>query len=77
MNAPAAVEAGAVDRAGRSWAAFRVRAGRLEPALLETGRRNPDEVEILSGLPTGDEAVLRPARESQPGLPVRSTSAPE
>jgi HlyD family secretion protein len=67
--------AGALFRSGEGWAAYRVgKAGRAELITVETGKRNPASVEILSGLEPGDRLILHPGDRVAPGSRLRLRS---
>jgi HlyD family secretion protein len=54
-----------------------VRNGKTESATVTVGRREGDEVEILSGLNEGDQVVADAGARIRPGMRVRPISAPK
>ena len=61
---------GALFRNGESWAVYAVKDGRVRLALVTVGQRNARQVEILSGIATGDRVVLHPSDRIRNGVRV-------
>ncbi len=61
---------GALFRLGENWAAFVVEDGRARRRLVELGRLNQHEVEIVSGLAAGEVVVLYPRGRIADGVAV-------
>jgi HlyD family secretion protein len=60
----------ALFRQGDAWAVFRVADGRAKLALIETGHRNREAAEVLSGLKAADRIILHPSDRVQDGVAV-------
>lgn len=73
------IPAGALFRnpGAEGWSVFVVQAGRTRRQAVQLGHRNPDEVEILSGLQPGAEVVVYPGDAVQDGARVRSLGKAE
>jgi HlyD family secretion protein len=66
------VPMGAVFRHGDTWAAFRVDGGVARLVPLVIGHRGENEVEVLSGLPTGTTVVVHPGDRVRDGARVEA-----
>jgi HlyD family secretion protein len=64
------VPASAVFRRDQSWALFEVQDGVARVTTVELGKRNPDRVEVRSGLQAGDEIVAYPSERVTDGSRV-------
>ncbi len=64
------VPAGALFRAGASWAAYRLRGETVELQKVTTGRTDGRTTEVVSGLDEGDRVVLHPGADVVPGVLV-------
>jgi len=64
------VPSSAVFRTAEGWQVFAVENGRALRRTLEVGRRNPDEVEVLGGLPVGAQVVRYPSSDLASGARV-------
>jgi HlyD family secretion protein len=64
------VPAGALYRHNGDWAVFRVENGIAKEHLLQIGRNNPLEAEVLEGLQPGDQVVLHPGDRIKDGVKV-------
>ena len=71
LKAPAS----ALFRRQDSWAAFVYRDKRAELRLVEVGKRNAFEVQILGGLQEGEQVILHPSNDINDGTHVRARSA--
>lgn len=60
----------ALFRQGNDWAVFRVENGTAQTRIVETGRRNGIEAQILGGLEEGDQVVLHPSGRVGDGTKV-------
>jgi HlyD family secretion protein len=60
----------ALFRQGESWAVFKVENGTARSQVVEAGRRNGIEAEILGGLALGDRIVLHPSGRVGDGTDV-------
>ena len=65
------VPAGAVFRTTDGWAVFGIDGNRARRRTVTIGHRNPDDVEIISGLAAGDEVILHPSDKLTDGARVR------
>jgi HlyD family secretion protein len=61
---------GAVFRQGVGWGVYVVEAGRARLRMIEVGRRNDSEVEVVRGLREGDRVVLYPTDNVGEGVRV-------
>lgn len=68
------VPSSAVFRTLEGWQVFAVEGGRAVRRTLEVGQRNPDEVEVVSGLPVGAQVVRYPSSELVSGARVKARS---
>ncbi len=66
------VPATALVRDGDRWRVWRVSRGRAEPAIVRTGERGGDLVEVRDGLAAGDSVVLFPGEQLTPKVRVRA-----
>jgi HlyD family secretion protein len=66
------VSAGAVFRSIDGWAVFVVDGGHARRRAVTTGHRNPDDVEIVSGLAAGETVVIHPGDWLADGARVRT-----
>jgi HlyD family secretion protein len=57
------VPSGALFRSGEKWAAFVVRAGRAVRRMVEIGKNNGREAQVLSGLSPDDVVIVFPSDE--------------
>lgn len=64
------VPGGAVFRQGAGWATYVVDAGRARLRMVEMGRRNDSEVEVVRGLREGEKVVLYPTDNVGDGVRV-------
>jgi HlyD family secretion protein len=64
------VPASAVFRRDESWALFRVQDGIARITAIELGKRNPDRVEVRSGVQAGDQVVAYPSERVGEGVAV-------
>lgn len=64
------VPGGAVFRQGEGWAVYVVQDGRAQLRLIEIGRRNDSEVEVIRGLREGERVVLYPTDNVGKGVRV-------
>ncbi|MBX3406625.1 MAG: HlyD family efflux transporter periplasmic adaptor subunit [Phycisphaeraceae bacterium] len=71
------VPTGALFRQGDKWAAFVEADGRASMRLLEIGRRNHAEAEVLSGLSVGDRVVVYPSDRVREGVMLAPRKAAE
>ncbi|MEX2315842.1 MAG: HlyD family efflux transporter periplasmic adaptor subunit [Pirellulales bacterium] len=72
------VPTSALFRVGDQSAVFRVAGGIVERRIVELGRQNGLQAEIVKGLAEGDQVVLHPSDQIEPGvevIPRKSTSA--
>jgi HlyD family secretion protein len=60
----------ALFRKDDSWAVFLVREGRAQAVIVQTGQRNRQGAEVLSGLSAGDEVILHPSDRIAEGVAV-------
>lgn len=60
----------ALFRQGGDWAVFKVENGTSRTQIVETGRRNGIEAEILGGLEEGDQIILHPSGRISEGTKV-------
>ena len=65
------VPAGAVFRTTDGWAVFGIDGHRARRRAVVAGHRNPDHVEIVSGLAAGDEVVVHPSDKLTDGASVK------
>jgi HlyD family secretion protein len=49
---------------------FRVAGGVVERRQVKTGRQNGLEAEIIEGLAEGDQVILHPSDQIEPGIEV-------
>ncbi|MEQ8787807.1 MAG: HlyD family efflux transporter periplasmic adaptor subunit [Pirellulaceae bacterium] len=66
------VPTSALFRKGNEWAVFRDDSGVAALRTVEIGRRNPLEVEIVSGLEAGDRVIIYPSDRIEDGASVVS-----
>jgi HlyD family secretion protein len=66
------VPAGAVFRTIDGWAVFAIDGDRARKRAVTVGHRNPDDVEIVSGLAAGDDVVVHPSDKLADGARVRT-----
>lgn len=66
------VPSGALFRSGEKWAAFVVRAGRASRQIVEIGKNNGREAQVLSGLRSNDVVVVFPSDQVQDGVRVQA-----
>jgi HlyD family secretion protein len=64
------IPAAAVFATHEGMGAFRIREGRAELVGVTTGIQGDDCYEVLSGVEPGDEVILRPPRDIEPGARV-------
>ena len=64
------VPASAVFRHGESWAVYRVSGNLAELAVIEIGRRNERQVQVTSGLDSGDPVIVHPSDRITDGVEV-------
>jgi HlyD family secretion protein len=64
------VPASALFRANGTWRVFVVDGGRADRRAVEVGRRNPHEVQVVSGLDAGARVVLYPPTDLASGMRV-------
>lgn len=69
------VPTGALFRQGDRWATFVEHNGRASLRLLEIGRRNHAEAEVLSGLSAGERVVVYPSDRVRDGVKLAPRSA--
>ena len=62
--------AGAFFRQGNTWSVFRIVDGRAQRTMVELGRTNGLETQILSGLAEGDTIILHPSDRIEAGVRV-------
>ena len=62
-------------RAGEAWAVYRVAEGRAVRQVIDIGRRNGLEAEVLSGLSAGDRVVVHPSDAVVDGVEVMERTA--
>ena len=67
LKAPAS----ALFRSQDGWAAFVVDSDRARLRQVDTGRRTPFDVEVLSGLQAGEQVILHPSNDISDGTHVR------
>jgi HlyD family secretion protein len=72
-----AVPIGALFRSEGKWAAFVIRDGRAELAMLELGERNASFAEVKTGLSEGETVILHPSDQIEAGTRVTPAEAPE
>ncbi len=63
-------------RVGDTWRVFTVENGRAREREVTPGRRNQEEVQILSGLTPGTKVVRFPSNELTDGARVKATNMP-
>lgn len=61
----------ALFRQGEGWAVLRVRDRRAELRPVEVGHRGEHEAEIRSGLAVGDQVIVHPPEDLEPGAKVK------
>ena len=66
------VPASALFRVSEGWGAFAVQNGRAALRLVKPGKRNPLQVEVLSGLSEGDTVILHPGELVRDGVRVET-----
>lgn len=64
------VPVGALFRKGDDWAVFAIRNGQARTSVIQVDHRNRREVEVVSGLSTGDRVVLHPSDRIRDGVAV-------
>ncbi len=62
---------GALFRIGDSWAVFAIESGRARSQLVQLGLRNSLEVEVVSGLNSGQKVIVYPGDLVHPGVKVK------
>lgn len=73
-NAALRVPASALFRTGEDWAVFKVVNKRARRAIVEIGRNNGVDAEVLSGLEEGSEIILFPGGDMEDGVLVEANS---
>ena len=66
------VPSGALFRSGEKWSAFVVRAGRASRQIVEIGKNNGREAQVLSGLRPNDVVVVFPSDEVRDGVRLQA-----
>lgn len=61
----------ALFRHAKGWAVFRARQGRAVQQVVEIGRRNGLDAEVIRGLQVGDEVILHPSDKIRDGVQVK------
>lgn len=64
------VPSSALFRSGEDWAVFRVEDGDATKRIVEIGRNNGIEAQVLDGLEAGDRVILYPSSEIEEGMSV-------
>jgi HlyD family secretion protein len=64
------VPTSALFRVGEQSAVFRVAAGKVERRIVKLGRQNGLQAEIVDGLAEGDQVLLHPSDQIEPGVEV-------
>jgi len=64
------IPAAAVFATHEGMGAFRIREGKAELVAVSTGIQGDDYYEVLSGVEAGDEVIVRPPRDIEPGTRV-------
>lgn len=66
------IPASALFRPGEGWAVFRVVEGTAQQTVVDVGRQNGLEAEIVSGLADGDQVIVHPSDQILTGVAVKS-----
>ena len=65
------IPVGALFRAGGEWAAFKVERGRAIQRVVQLGRRNDADAEVIGGLAEGEVFIAHPGDRVRDGIKVR------
>ncbi|MGZ9014645.1 MAG: efflux RND transporter periplasmic adaptor subunit, partial [Burkholderiales bacterium] len=66
------VPGSALFRQGEEWAVFAIEDGRAKLRIIQIGRRNDLEAELLSGLGENDSVIIHPGDQLHDGVRIRS-----
>lgn len=70
------IPVGALFRDGPDWATYIRRDGRAALQKITLGERNEDFAQVLDGLVAGDQVVLHPSDQVQPGVRIVAVATP-